>query len=108
MHILEQTSFGQNSKSCGDVGLRARVCVLPQLSVQGPFPVSPASGQEKPGEAGLESCDGNALNPIFLAFHCLCSVLLEHCRNKGKVREAGGCQGKAFCLPGDRGIIQLQ
>lgn len=84
------------------------MCVLTQLRMQGPFPASPASGQENPGEAGLESCNGKALNPVLLAFPHLCSLLLECYRNKGKEREVGGCQGKACCLPGDRGIIQLQ
>lgn len=93
---LGERSFGQSSKSCGHGGLRARVCVLPQLSVQAPFPVSPASGQENPGEAGLESCSGNAVNPVFLAFLHLCSLLLELCRNKEKVVGARG--RRAVCL----------
>lgn len=99
---LGETSFGQSSKSCGDEGLRAHVRVLPQLCAGSiSSPLSLRTG--KTWGSRSESCGGNALNPVFLAFPHLCSLLLER-----KAREGGRCQGKACCLPGDRGIIQLQ
>lgn len=99
-------------RAAGDEGLGAGAYLLLHLSVQGPFPVRPASGQVKPGGLGAGSGSGKLRwEYIEASFSCVAPSLLASFFWSAAQKQREGerrWQGKACYLPGDRGIIQLE